>query len=101
MGLFADSRLHPLQNVIACGGGQQTSDSNPAKGPAKSERNTVRAPFARSSPRGAAPFPRKWGVSPLKLDATATSGRTTHATFWNHDARGSFTAHLARFFDGL
>ena len=36
------------QDVFASGGGQQTSDSNTPKGPAKSERDTARAPFARS-----------------------------------------------------
>ena len=56
MGLFADSRLHPLQNVIACGGGQQPGDFNSTKGPAKSELDTARAPFARPLSPQRVPF---------------------------------------------
>ena len=41
-------RLTPLhQNVFACGGGQQTSDAQLSKGPAKSELVPAWAPLAR------------------------------------------------------
>jgi dipeptidyl-peptidase-4 len=39
--------------------------------------------------------------APLEFDPAPAGGRATHATFGHDDARRGFTAHLARFLDGL